>query len=291
MSSPIDFSQPDAHLFIPSGRPADEVFPLITHVGIGAHPDDLEIMAFHGIRECYRRTDRRFAGIVCTDGAGSPRSGSSAGFSNADMKRIRREEQIAAAQLGDYGLLAMLSHPSEEVKGAGGSALRADLLALLGRMRPQTVYMHNPMDRHETHLAVFAATMDALRALPADRRPARVLGCEVWRGLDWLPTEWKVALDLSGGEDLFQSLVRVFDSQIAAGKRYDLAALGRARANATFLDSHQPDSAEAIWFAIDLTPLVRDSGIDLLAFVERVLCDFSALIRERLRRYAGRSDS
>jgi hypothetical protein len=41
--------KPSAVIFIPDGKPLAEALPRITHLGIGAHQDDLEFMAFHGI--------------------------------------------------------------------------------------------------------------------------------------------------------------------------------------------------------------------------------------------------
>ena len=47
----------------------------ITDVCIAAHQDDIEIMAFAPISDCYESDERSFAGVVVTDGAGSPRTG------------------------------------------------------------------------------------------------------------------------------------------------------------------------------------------------------------------------
>ena len=68
-------------------------------------------------------------------------------------------------------------------------------------------------------------------------------GCEVWRDLDWLLDREKVVHDVAGQEGLAAQVGGVFDSQIAGGKRYDLAVMGRRRANATFLESHGVDAA------------------------------------------------
>jgi hypothetical protein len=46
-----------------------------THLGIGAHQDDLEFMAFHGILALTTVTDRWFGGVTITDGRGSSRAG------------------------------------------------------------------------------------------------------------------------------------------------------------------------------------------------------------------------
>ena len=54
-----------------------------------------------------------------------------------------------------------------------------------------------------------------------------MLGCEVWRDLDWMMDVDKVAFDCSAHENLQAALLAVFDSQISGGKRYDLASLAR----------------------------------------------------------------
>ena len=64
----------------------DSALERVTHLGIGAHADDLEIMAYQGIAECLHRSDRWFGGITCTDGAGAPRSGPYAHLSDADLR-------------------------------------------------------------------------------------------------------------------------------------------------------------------------------------------------------------
>ena len=50
-------------------------------------------------------------------------------------------------------------------------------------------------------------------------------------------------MDVSGRDNLAAAMNGVFDSQIAGGKRYDLATIGRRAANATFFESHATDQA------------------------------------------------
>ena len=69
------FHNAGADLFVPDGSPADAALARTTHLCIAAHQDDIEIMAYHGIAECFGRKDRGFTGVVVTNGAGSPRSG------------------------------------------------------------------------------------------------------------------------------------------------------------------------------------------------------------------------
>jgi LmbE family N-acetylglucosaminyl deacetylase len=269
-------------LFIPDGMVPAEALPRVTHLGIGAHQDDLEFMAFHGILECFGRDDRWFGGVTCTDGAGSPRGGLYAGCSSGQMTALRHAEQETAAVIGGYAAMFQLGYPSGVVRNAAETALRDDLLEILTSTRPQVVYTHNPADKHETHVAVTLAALHAMRAMPRDLRPGKVIGCEVWRGLDWLPDESKVLMDVSGRDHLAAALNGVFDSQIAGGKRYDLAILGRRAANATFLDSHSGDQADRLIYGLDLTPLVLDETLDIADYVCGFIDAFKADVRSKL---------
>lgn len=278
------FSLDTAELFIPDGTEPAAALARTTHLAVVAHQDDLEILAFHGIDACFEDPGRWFLGAVATDGAGSARDGAFAAFTDAQMRAIRREEQKRAACIGNYGACALLDFPSSALKDPADLRPAADLRALLEAARPQVVYTHNLADKHDTHVAVALRTLAALRALPADARPQKVYGCEVWRDLDWLVDTGKVALDVSARPELQQQLLAVFESQIAGGKRYDLATLGRRRAHATYHESHGVDASTGLTFAMDLTPLVEQPSYDPAAFVQERLDAFRADVLARLAR-------
>jgi LmbE family N-acetylglucosaminyl deacetylase len=278
----MNLHHPTASLFIPDNLPETEALARITHLGIGAHQDDLEFMAFHGILECFARDDRWFGGVTCTDGAGSSRSGVYANFSDGEMKAIRRKEQDTAAVIGGFGAMFQLDHPSSAVKSATDRSLQQDISAILAATHPQIVYTHNPADKHDTHIGVTIATLLAIRAMPKEARPEKVIGCEVWRNLDWMPDGEKILMDVSGRDNLAAALNGVFDSQIAGGKRYDLATLGRRSANATFFDSHSTDAATQLIFGMDLTPLVTDDSLDITDYVCGVIDRFRNDVRLKL---------
>ena len=257
--------QPGATVFVPDERAPADAVRRVTHLGIGAHPDDLEFMAMHGILEHFRDPTRHsFGGVIACNGA--------TGADEATRTK-RRKEQEKAAVIGQYAAVAMLDYPSDTIRH-DASSFDADLEAILEHAIPQMVYTHNPADKHPTHRAVCRQVIGALRALPPARRPAKVYGCEVWRGLDWLPEPLKVRLDVSDFPDVSTKLVRVFTSQII-GKRYDLAVPGRWSANATFDDPNKPDAMAQVIFAMDLTPLMSDTS-DLSDFVGQIIDRFKA---------------
>ncbi len=283
----MNFSQPGADVFVPAGAPsAEQALRSVSHLCIGAHQDDIEIMAQSGISDCLGVPGRAFGGVVVTNGAGSPRTGVYAKYSDQQMLAVRREEQREAARLGRYAIQIQLNHASAEVKQPGHAAVVGDLTAILGGCRPEILYLHNPADKHDTHIAVLYRCLEALRALSPAQRPRQVLGCEVWRDLDWVPDNEKVALDSGRDPELARQLLAVFDSQVSGGKRYDLAALGRRAANATFHTSHAADHVAGITWAIDLTPVTRDGGPTLAEFTAGLIGRFAADVAGRLRAWA-----
>ena len=271
----MTFARDDADLFIPDGLAETEALARTTHLGIGAHPDDLEFMALHGIQACYSTQDEWFGGVTCTDGAGCARSGPFADYTDAQMAVARAQEQREAATIGQYAFMAQLGHPSRATKDPFmRTALQSDLVDVLKWTRPQVVYTHNPFDSHDTHVGVLYAVLEAVRALPLEERPRRLLGCEVWRGLDWLPSVWKVRQPLDVHPELAAALNAAFKSQIAGGKRYDLAVEGRRLAHATFSESHAVDTCRSMALAVDLTPLLADDALTLETFSREVLDAF-----------------
>jgi len=277
---------PRARLMIPDGLAAPEALRRTTHLGIGAHQDDLEFMAFHGILACYDRPDRWFGGVTITDGRGSSRAGKFRDWTDDQIAAERIREQEAAAVIGQYAFIAQLGHPSKTVRDARETVVRDELQRIIEAARPEVVYLHNLADKHDTHVGCALRCLEALRRLPQADRPARVYGCEVWRDLDWLVDSEKTAMPVSERPELARALNEVFATQIAGGKRYDLAVLGRRTANATFSQAHATDQETAMQWAMDLTPLVRDDSLDPVAyvtgFIDRLKADVTARLRQSL---------
>ena len=280
----MQLSRNGAEIWIPDGLDVEAALARTTHLAIAAHQDDVEIMACDGILRCFRQDDAWFCAVVATDGSGSPRDGLYRDYTDVEMQAVRRDEQKKAAMVGEYGALVMLDYPSAQIKDRADDAVVADLVRLLQATRPGEVYTHNPADKHDTHVAVALRAVEAIRRLPAGERPRRLYGCEVWRDLDWLVDTDKLAFDTSAHESLQAALLGVHDSQICGGKRYDLATLGRRRANATYYASHDVDVATGMSFAMDLTPLIQEPERSVGAYVQEQIARFAEDVAERLQR-------
>ncbi|MDR0532871.1 MAG: PIG-L family deacetylase [Verrucomicrobiales bacterium] len=275
MSAAPELSSKNLDLFVPDGSSIEQACKRTTHLCIAAHQDDVEIMAFHGIAECYKKPDQWFGAVVVTDGAGSPRAGAFANYSNTQMKLVRKIEQRKAAEIGKYSFVYQLGYPSTEIKDAKHEQSVNDIAAIIDACQPRVVYLHNLADKHETHISLALKSIIALRRLPAKRRPKKVYGCEIWRDLDWLADGQKVALPVDQNDELTRNLLEVFESQVSGGKRYDLATIGRRFANATFSEPRATDQTKAITWAMDLTPLMTNDSLTPAVLIKQHVAKFS----------------
>lgn len=275
-------SNEKAVVYVPDGTDVATAVSRATHLGIGAHQDDLEIMAAEGILACYQQKDRWFGGVIVNSGASAPRTGPYADFSDEEIAAERIGEQKRAADLGQYAFQVLLGYSNDETKDPADLRPMEDLRTIIDAANAEVIYTHNLLDKHYAHVAVTIQTIQAIRGLDKTMRPKRLIGCEVWRDLDWLVGDDKVVMDVSGEENLQRKLLEVFESQLA-GKRYDLAAMGRRVAHATYLDPHENDEASGTIFGMDLTPLIEDDDMDIEQYARGYVERLNEDVVERLR--------
>lgn len=280
----MKFENANARIFIPDNDKEENALAKTTHLAISAHQDDIELMAYHGILQCFGRKDVWFTGVVTADGAGSPRDGLYKDYTDDDMKAVRIVEQNKAAFVGEYAAMLQLGYTSKQIKTPDNEQIVDEYVKIFRATKPKYVYTHNLADKHDTHCGVVTKVIKALRKLDKNERPEKVFGCEVWRDLDWVNDEQKVVFDLSEHPNIAAGLVSVFDSQICGGKRYDLAAQGRRTAHATYAASHGCDNATGLGYAMDLTPLIEDDSLDMADYVLSYIDAFKKDVRDRLNK-------
>ncbi len=273
-----------AEVYVPDNEPVETALSRTTHLCFAAHQDDIEIMAAQPIIECYQQKDKWFTGVVVTDGRGSPRDDLYKNYTDDEMRLVRFKEQRKAAFVGEFAAQVLLDLPSKIVKDVSREETVEDILTVLRATKPQFVYTHNLADKHDTHVGVALRVIEALRRLDQAERPERVVGCEVWRALDWMADPDKVLMNVSEHENLQMALLGVFDSQIAGGKRYDLASMGRRRANATYFESHGVDATTGLSYAMDMSPLMSDTTKDPVEFAQDFIQRFAQDVHDRIRR-------
>ena len=250
---------------------------------ICAHQDDCEIMAIDGILNGYYSKKFSFALVETTDGGGSARTGKFKNYTDDEMKAARIKEQQVASEIGRYNSLYMLNYTSKEVKDSYNEQIVQDYIQIIKELKPQVIYTHSVLDKHPTHVGVALKVVKALRSLPKDEQPKLFYGCEVWRGLDWISDEKKIGFDVSRNEKLQKKLLDVFESQIAGGKAYTKASIGRRYQNATYFQSRSVDSYKMISYAIDMKPILEKPNLSVrdfaLSFVDDLRDEISGVIK------------
>lgn len=270
----MEFRQTRSSSFIPDGSPLQKALERTTHLGIGAHADDLESIAIPGILACYQDQASWFSGVVLTTGTGAPRGDSLAALTKAEYAASRAQEQVRAAQIGNYSAVIQLAYESAEIR-SGSQEAAGDLRQVLLSARPSAVYTHNPLDNHPTHRAVCRLVLDVVRSLPADAQPALLAGLEFWGSLDWLPIRCRIAFDTSAHQELQQELLLAFPSQNEV-KAYPQAVIARRKANATLHSTHEADCSQSLVLGLDLTPLLSPEAGSLDNYLEQILQEFLA---------------
>lgn len=281
----MKLSRETADVYVPDGISVNEALNRITHMGVGAHQDDLEIMAIEGILACYNNPSQWFAGVTVTNGSGSPRAGIYEKYDDEEMQAVRQREQQRAAHIGGYGIQIQLDHSSSAVKEPGKSRpVIDDLMEVLTLCRPRVIYTHALVEQHVTHQGVTLRLIESLRELGSGHDwPQKFIACEVWLGHEWLTPDDQLVMDVSAHKNLQAALLGVYDSQIEGGKRYDLAAMGRREANATYNATHGVDTMTGMVYGVDLMALINNPNLDPVEFVDGLIKRFAKLMAKNLR--------
>jgi LmbE family N-acetylglucosaminyl deacetylase len=280
-------TNPDSEIHILDGSSQKHGLAKTTHLGIGAHQDDLEIIAVPGILTSHSQPNLHFSGVIVSNGSGAPRGPGFEDYSESQYIKIRNQEQIQAANIGQYQALILLGYQSSSIRNPLQTDVPADLTGIIELTSPEIIYTHNPFDRHPTHAAVCFRTIAALRELPESKKPSQVFGLACWRDLDWLAPDQIIPFDCSDNQQLQRDLLDVFQSQ-NAGKAYTEGVLARRKSGATFYNSHQLNQMDSLVLGLDLTPLIDDPQLDLRIYLDRYLKDFYSEILDLSDQLLGR---
>lgn len=280
----MKWNHPASTAFVQAGQALEEALGKTTHLGIGAHPDDLEFMGWHPILQCLGSDAHHLTGVIVSDGRSSPRSGMYARYSDEEMVQVRLREQQHAAVSGEYAaaISLMYEETGPVMGGQERQSLLDDLRQIVSLTRPRVIFTHNLCDRHPHHIVVVLAVVEALRGLDPEFHPQEFYGGEVWRSLDWMNPGDRLHFDVSEHQNLTTALMGVYDSQITGGKRYDQATAGRKKANATYCDPLRTDSATALEYAMDLMPLLRNPALEPADYAAGLIENFLQDVRRSL---------
>jgi LmbE family N-acetylglucosaminyl deacetylase len=212
---------------VPESEPVERILV------VSAHPDDVDFGAAGSIATW---TDEgiEVSYCMCTDGDAG---GSDESMSRAEMARIRRKEQTAAAEIVGVHDLHWLGYPDGRLTAT--IELRRDISRVIRQVRPQRVLLPSPernysriFASHPDHLAAGEAALCAV--YPDSRNPfAHPELLDVERLEPHTVREaWVIAhpdadtaVDITDAFDRKVAALRCHESQV--GQRDDLANMLR----------------------------------------------------------------
>ncbi len=134
-------------------------------VAIFAHPDDAEFTC-GGTLAAWSRQGAQLAYLVCTDG---DKGDDDLSLPSDQLGRLRREEQLAAAQLLGVQEVRFLGHPDGALATVRG--LEEEMVRLLRGFKPDLVLTWDPWKRYQLHPDHRASGITALDAVVAAANP------------------------------------------------------------------------------------------------------------------------
>lgn len=244
-------------------------------LAIGAHHDDIEVMAMDGILKAYGSKKYSFYACVLSDGVNCVKSGKYAELTDKEMIETRNQEQTRASQIGEYADLKMLKYSQEDIENDEKGKIVKEIRQMILDIKPDIVYTHNIFDKSPMHKMTCKRVIEAILGLEEEDRPRLVYGCEIFRSLDWLPDKYKVVFDLSENKELQSRLIGVYDTRAEQARNYNKAIVGRKIAHAIFgTQNTDIEEEKLIWYGINLTPVIA-KNIDLKDYCTRILSDYN----------------
>ncbi len=251
-----------------------------TDVAVGAHQDDVEIMAGPQLLKTAADPKRQWLSIIMTDGAASKSilNECSTELTPKQLTDMRQREQREAAQMAGAPVIQM-KYPSAVVNGHMGEGKKREAGYALGTLFAampdvENVFGHNPLDKHPTHIAVFAAQTAALRAAKPEKLK-KVVGMEVWGGLTGLPEKMLEIFVVDQQEDLgrLEKIIQLFQSQILGqGRNYAAGTVDRMIGHAAYVSSpHLNNPPPGMVIGVDVSEFTRGTSNDMAGLVDDIL--------------------
>lgn len=188
-------------------------------MGIGAHPDDLEISC-GGTLAAYAGHGHRVTMChVCRGDKGHFR------LPPGELRQVRCAEAGAAARLIGAGLV-MLDVPDGEA-GSDWAGQRLRVVEAIREAKPDLIITHAPEDYHPDHVAVQRMVVEAafLATVPyvspcreAIGRVPEIRLMDTYAGVNFVPTEY---VDITATLAVKQAMMESYRSQVDWLKEHD----------------------------------------------------------------------
>jgi len=223
-------------------------------VVISPHPDD-DVIGMGGSMRLLADKGINVFSVYITDG-------SSKVFKERKISEVRQKEAIEALGVVRAKAGIFLKHKSGKLSV---SKIVKKIIAVLDFIRPKTLYVTSPFERHATHLKVTEMTIKAVRQMK-DYCP-ELWGYSVWSGA-FAINKMKV-VDISSVINIKKKAIGKHKSQ-QKYKDYASGMIGRNRYEGIFLETHGKNSFEYAETFVNMKDLATSRSLTLKGFFNRM---------------------
>ena len=164
----------NAEIYVPDGVINEKALRRTTHMAIGAHQDDIEIMAYDGILKCL--WPKRPL-VFCRDCNKWRKE--AAVMANISIQAIPKCRQFEPKNkkkrqiMVNMVALFFLNYSSSDIKNPKNRNFIEDIKQLIIMAKPEVIYTHNLADKHDTHVSTAVKVIQALRELDKSLLPEK----------------------------------------------------------------------------------------------------------------------
>ena len=220
---------------------------------ISPHPDD-DVIGMGGSMRLLADKGLNVFSVYITDG-------SSKIFKDNKISEVRQKEAIEALGVVRAKAGIFLKHKSGKLSV---SKIVKEIIAVLDFIRPKTLYVTSPFERHATHLKVTEMTVNAVRQITA--YCPELWGYSVWSGA-FAINKMKV-VDISKVINIKKKAIGKHKSQ-QKYKDYASGMIGRNRYEGIFLETHRKNSFEYAETFVNMKELLTNRRLSLKGFLRR----------------------
>ena len=219
-------------------------------VVISPHPDD-DVIGMGGTMRLLADKGTNVFSVYITDG-------SSKIFKDRKISEVRQKEAVNALGVVRAKAGFFLKHKSGKLSFL---KIIEDIIEVLDVIRPKTLYVTSPFEKHSTHLKITSMTIKAVRQIK--NYCPEFWGYSVWAGV--LGVHKVKAVDISKVINIKKKAIRMHKSQLNY-KDYTSGIIGRNRYEGVFLNSHSKKNFEYAETFVNMKDMVNIRNLKLKGF-------------------------
>lgn len=230
-------------------------------VVISPHPDD-DVIGMGGVM-ALKPQNENFVTVCMTNGAGSLRCCGT----REEIINERKREAIKAIEITQNAGAFFLGAESRELKDENSVRnLKKLLIEIFSYIRPNTIYMTAPFEKHTTHILSSSIVTKVLQEIQYSH--IDLYGYPVW-GPIYGPDHYLKVFDITNVIDIKENAILAHKGEVSY-KDYHRGVRARNFYHAIFHEAHNKAQAKYLELFLDMSELLKNPQLTLKTFAKTI---------------------